>query len=257
MSFTPSYAYIHSSTSSQVELVDLAGLTKLDSPPTVRITGGQQPSATGLDRVMGDLIVPVSGHEGHVLIDNPADKQVYSYMEGMNAPMGSFDTYGATPRAVLVVDRSIKETAPGVYRATTKIPNPGQYRVVVRDAETNVVHCFDLRTAASTDTGRREGAGVQILSTEREIDVGSRLLLRFMITDASGSPAGDVGDVTVVLTPSSGIGNERVAAMPRPDGSYEASLLFREPGSYLAYVTAPSLSITASDVPPVMLRAVP
>ncbi len=255
VSFTPSYAYIHSSKSAQVELVDLSGLSKAEDLPTVQIAGGQQTSGTDQRRVATDLIVPVSGHGGHVLIDNPEEKQVYSYMEGMNAPMGSYDTYGATPRAVLVVDRSIKETAPGVYSATMKVPNPGQYRVVVRDAEANVVHCFDLRTVASTASGPRTGLAVRILSTEREVDVGGTLLLRFTITDASGSALGNAPDVTVVVTPASGIGNERVAAAARPDGSYEASLQFREPGAYLAYITAPSLSISAADNPAVMIGA--
>jgi YVTN family beta-propeller protein len=255
VSFSQSYAYVHSSESSEVELVELAGLSKSDRLPTVRITGGQQASATGGHRVAADLIVPVAGHGGHVLIDNPADKQVYSYMEGMNAPMSSFDTYGATPQALLVVDRSIKETSPGVYRATAKIPHPGPYRVVVRVAESNVVHCFDLQTADAKDTNRQARATVQILSTEREVEVGATLLLQFEITDVSSS--GDTSDVTVVLTPRSGLGNERFAAKPRPDGSYEAALQFSEPGTYLAYVTAPSLSITAADAPPITITALP
>jgi hypothetical protein len=43
-------------------------------------------------------------------------------MEGMNAPMGNYKTYGHQARAVTVVDRSLKEVEPGVYAGKVRIP---------------------------------------------------------------------------------------------------------------------------------------
>ena len=59
------------------------------------------------------------------------DKTVYFYKEGMAAPMGSFSNYGCQPRAVLVVDRSLRERgSPGVYETTVRLRKPGEYDVV-------------------------------------------------------------------------------------------------------------------------------
>ena len=46
---------------------------------------------------------------------------VYYYKEGMAAPMGSFSNYGRRPRAVRVVDRSLREQSPGIYRTEARL----------------------------------------------------------------------------------------------------------------------------------------
>ena len=48
---------------------------------------------------------------------NPADQAIYYYMEGMLAPMGSFNNYRREPKAVLIVDRSLRERAGRVFDA--------------------------------------------------------------------------------------------------------------------------------------------
>lgn len=75
------------------------------------------------------------GKSGVTVIDSEEHKVVaqipfiYYYMEGMTAPMGSFKNYGRVPRAVRVVDRSLRETAEGVYSARARIPKRGKYDV--------------------------------------------------------------------------------------------------------------------------------
>lgn len=45
------------------------------------------------------------------------------YSEGMAAPMGDFQNYQRVPRAVMVVDRSLREEALGVYSTTERPAN--------------------------------------------------------------------------------------------------------------------------------------
>ena len=62
---------------------------------------------------------------GAVVAANRADKTVYYYAEGMMAPIGSFLNSSREPLAVRIVDRSIKETAPGFYSAEVEFSRPG------------------------------------------------------------------------------------------------------------------------------------
>ena len=56
-----------------------------------------------------------------MLVANPADKMIYYYTEGMAAPMGSFQNYKRDPRALLVLDNSLRETERGVYTSNRAI----------------------------------------------------------------------------------------------------------------------------------------
>src|SRR5687768_17680227 len=49
--------------------------------------------------------------------------------EGMAAPMGNFQNYRRIPRAVKVVDRSLREESLGVYSTTARVPKEGVYNV--------------------------------------------------------------------------------------------------------------------------------
>ena len=74
------------------------------------------------------MIVPTP-EQSAVLVANPTDKTIYFYAEGMNAPMGSFQNMGREMRAALAVDRSLRETEPGVYIAHFRLPADGAYDV--------------------------------------------------------------------------------------------------------------------------------
>ena len=71
----------------------------------------------------------------------------YFYMEGMNAAMGSFGSYGHRVQAVTVVDRSLKEVAPGVYAGRLRIPVAGHYDVAFLLENPRVLHCFSADAA--------------------------------------------------------------------------------------------------------------
>ena len=62
-----------------------------------------------------------------VTVANPEDEVIYFYKEGMAAPMGHFRNDGKQPRAVLVVDRSLREVRPGVYETLARMSRAGNY----------------------------------------------------------------------------------------------------------------------------------
>ena len=56
---------------------------------------------------IADSIMP-SGQHAAVYIVNQAVGTIHYYMEGMAASMGAFRNYGREPRALEVVDRSLR-----------------------------------------------------------------------------------------------------------------------------------------------------
>lgn len=64
-----------------------------------------------------------------MFVVNPVDNTTYFYAEGMNAPMSGYNNRGHQARAAIVVDRSLREVAPGVYGSTVKLPAAGKFDV--------------------------------------------------------------------------------------------------------------------------------
>ena len=78
-----------------------------------------------------------------VIVANPVDRVLYYYSEGMAAPMGNFQNYRREPLAVAIVDRSLRETAPGIYSTTVKLPASGHYDVAFLTDSPRIAHCFE------------------------------------------------------------------------------------------------------------------
>ena len=259
VSFSATQAYVHASARSDVTIIDLAQVSRPEAPGPVRVTGGEMaPARSPVQLSVADPIVPVHEHGDHVLIANPGDKSIYYYMAGMNAPMGTFTNYGRVPRAVAVVDRSIRETAPGVYSAKVKVPGSGRYQVAFQLDSPRVVHCFTF--SAQADPSAADGAGndelgLRVVSAAREVKASQSLTIRVAIVDVrTNEPLSGVADLEVMATLPSGLRSERVAAVADGTGTYEAQLRFVTPGIYTVYFAIPSRQLGAGDLPNITLR---
>jgi len=262
VSFTAAYAYVRASRKPDVALFDLAQVGKPDRLSPVNIIGGQTaPDQSQSPLSVADAIIPIHEHGSHVLIANPADQSIYEYMEGMNAPMGSYQNYSRTPRAVQVVDRSIRETAPGVYAANVKVPRSGQYQVAFLLDSPRIVHCFAFQTEASAAAAGSDGAAalkLQILSPAREATAGGTLALQFALADAqTNAPVADIKDITIIATLASGQRTDRYHAESIGNGVYEAKLTLPAAGVYNLYFTIPSRKVGAGDLAPLTLTVKP
>ena len=149
ITFSATLAYIRRRGDANVLMVPLDQIGGEDAPlPIVDFAGGQHPFGRGSRAARADSIVQVPGAHA-VLVANPADRAVYFYKEGMAAPMGHFANYGHEPRSVLVVDRSLRERAGGVYETIARLPHPGVYDVVFFLDAPRVVQCFELVAEAA------------------------------------------------------------------------------------------------------------
>jgi hypothetical protein len=223
-------------------------------------TGGQQPFGRGSRSSLADGIAPAPGGTA-VLVANPADRAIYYYVEGMAAPTGSFHNYGRQPRAVLVVDRGLRERRqPGSYETTARLPGPGRYRIPFFLDAPRVVHCFEVEVAPDPElaAARLRSAPVQVepLAAERRVAAGSEVRLRFRLTDpASGAPATGVGDLLMMAYTVSGDWQTRQLAREVGDGIYEAAFVPPGAGGYAVIVECRSRHLPFHLSPRLLLEA--
>lgn len=249
VAFSRSFAYVRSLGTERVSMIDLTELGKEGTVPVTSFPAGEKAPNVARDLSMADSIIEAPG-EAAVMVVSPADTTVYYYMEGMNTPMGNFRNYGHRPRAAQVIDRSMKEKAPGLYSSTVRLPEPGTYDVIFILDSPTIVHCFNL-TAEKNPLLKYTGPALKIeyLVDQRKVSVGEEVSIRFKLTDPeSGNPRTDLKDVQVLYYNVSGQHRRVVPARHTEEGVYEAALTLPARGGYSVFVSCPSLKVNYNDL---------
>src|SRR6185503_13877373 len=224
VTFTDTFAYVRSLGSTEVNMIRLSTLT--GQPDIAKFPGGQTAPEEASVESSADVMVPAP--EGSsVLVANPADGIIYYYSEGMAAPMGSFQNYRRRPRAVMVVDRSLREVTTGVYTTTTKLPKSGVYDVAFLLDSPRITHCFTAEAKPNPEVPREKKVAVRIeyLNKDKQLRVGEDYKLRFKLVDTTTSrPKSDVSDMRVLTMLSSGAWQKRDFAKSVGEGVYELDI---------------------------------
>jgi hypothetical protein len=229
-------------------MVNLQQLGKETPPPVNSYAAGAEPPGKAPDLGVARGISNAVG-EAEVLVVSPAERTISFYMEGMNAPMGSFRGYGKNPRGVETANRSLKETDPGVYTGRVRVPVAGVYDVAFFLDAPRLVHCFEA-TAEPNPALQKPGTAYELefLVRDRDAPVGDNVAVRFRLDDArTGSGKEGLKDVSVLYYLSPGRYRTEVRAREVGGGVYEATLALREPGAYSVHVGVPSLRIGYDD----------
>jgi len=260
--FSDTLAYVRQRESDSVLMITLAGLGEEGHALSVAdFPGGEHPPILpGQSGGRADAIVRAP-EPGAMLVANAADGAIYYYREGMAAPMGSFQDYGGHPRAVLVVDRSLKERSPGSYETVARMPLPGRYRLAFFLDAPRTVHCFDVIVAADPglEAKRQRERPFEVAPQieSRTLTAGRAAHLRFRITDPATHQAVDgLADVQVMAFLSSGSWQSRLPAHAVGGGLYEADFVPPGAGSYHVAVECPTGRLPFNRSPQVVLRAV-
>ena len=255
VTFTDTFAYVRSSGSTEVSMIRLSTLNA--ETDVVKFPAGQSaPEEAAADMSVADVMVPAP--EGNsVLIANPADGIIYYYAEGMAAPMGSFQNYRRSPRAVMVVDRSLREVTSGVYTTTTKLPKSGIYDVAFLLDSPRVTHCFSAEAKPNPEIAHEKKVAVRIeyLNKDKQLRVGEDYKLRFKLVDTATSKAkSDVNDVRVLTMSSSATYQKRDFAKSVGDGVYELDIKVPQTGLYLIFVESRSQGVSFRQLPYLTLQ---
>jgi YVTN family beta-propeller protein len=250
--FTARYAYLRATQSEKISLIELGQLGSGKISPVDVTVGRQPPSSSPQDIGVSDMLAPTP--EGNaVMVANSPDQMLYYYVEGMMAPMGTFTNYKRRPRALLVLNRSLSETAPGVYSTPIKLTAAGRYDVPVIIDQPRLVNCFQLEVAPSVE-GEETRAGksitVEHLFKDKRFKPQEESSLRFRITDPlTKEPVGGLTDVQVLVFEPPGIWQQRQWAKEVEKGVYEVMQTFPREGQYKVMVRVSSRGTSYADLP--------
>ena len=256
VTFTQAYAYVRGLASPKVTMINLSSLGEGRTPITQGFDAG--PAAP---RQAGDLPLAqglaVARDENSVFVVNPVDNTTYFYAEGMNAPMSGYANRGSNARAALVIDRSLREVAPGVYSSTVKLPAAGNFDVAFLLNQPQIIHCFSTEVAAAPDAAHRRTPRVEFLMDRPVVQQGSPFVARFRLLEGTGEPRKGVRDLSLryFLAPSSRARNSEVEEVG--DGIYQAPLHLSEAGAWYLHVQAPSLGDAFAEKNYTSLRVLP
>jgi YVTN family beta-propeller protein len=258
VSYTRGFAYVRLLDSERVTMVNLGTLGRGKEPTVQGFAAGAAPPGLTADLVLADGISAASA-EAAVFVVSPSDNTTYFYMEGMNAPSSNYLARGTQARAITVVDRSLKEVAPGVYAGRVKLPAAGRFDVAFQLDSPRLLHCFSAEVMPDPVlAGARRSAGVEYLVGSRVVPSGQTLALRFRLSEpGTGQPRAGVTDAHVVYYRSPGRSRTDVAARELGGGVYEALLPLAEAGAYYVHARAPSLRMPPEDLPFLTLLAQP
>ena len=254
VAFTRAFAYVRSLSDERVAMINLLSLGRGNKPSVQFFAAGAVPPKAAGELPLADTLAPAIG-DAAVMVVNPADNTVYYYMEGMNAPMGNYQSYGASARAVTVIDRSLKETEPGVYTSKVRIPVAGRYDVAFLLEQPRLVNCFSLE--AKEDpllAAQRKRIVVEYLVKSREVPLGKAVPVRFTVRTEGGEPQTGLKDLRVLsfLVPGQHR-NETIAREVQP-GVYEAPVAIPEHGAYQINVASKQLNKDFKDLANLTVR---
>jgi YVTN family beta-propeller protein len=253
ITFTKQFAYVRSSGSEFVSMIKLADLGK--EAALSRFPAGQKAPKESAASSLANAIV-AAPEEGAVLVANPSDKMIYYYTEGMAAPMGSFQNYRRIPKALLVLDNGLRETARGIYSTTIRLDTPGFYDAVLLLDSPRAVHCFDFTVDEdpAQPKPKREPLVAQQLTNESPV-AGESYKLRFRIIETSAGVAkANLNDLGVLVYLAPGIWQDRLPAKPIANGAYEINFIPPQPGVYYVHFRIPSLDVPISQIMPLVLE---
>ena len=255
LAFTDSYVYVRSRGSEHVTLIPLSEVGSTSQ--TAEFPAGEAAPGALAEGLASPVAPSLDGASAFVA--NPADRRVYYYQEGMAAPMGSIEGYGKTPKAAMVLDRSIHETAPGVYSVALRLPKPGVYDVPLFVDAPSMSHCFDYTVQVNPLLKKEKLDPVYLRAVKNNLQVkpGEPAQLQFTLIDPETmKPRDGIRDVEVTVLLAEGLRQMRFSADPVGEGLYQFTFTPPKDGVYYAMVQIPSLKVKANQLPYLMIRAI-
>lgn len=252
VTFTRLYAYVRGTESEKFSLIEMSDVKKGKFAPINIQAGRLAPSTSPKDIGVADMIQPTP--EGNaVMIANAPDQMIYYYVEGMMVPMGTFQNYKRRPRGLILIDRSLAETAPGVYSSQVKLNSAGTFDVPMFFDQPRITNCFEAKVGDSPFGERLKGqvtTSVEPMFKGNQYSLGRPVSLRFKITDSiTGQIISGLKDVQVLIFEPPGIWQKRVWANEVSAGLYEVTEQLPHEGSFRVMTQIESRGIRYASLP--------
>ncbi|MBU4162569.1 MAG: YncE family protein [Alphaproteobacteria bacterium] len=249
--FSRSYGYVRSLANNTVSMIRLADIGGSEQVVISNFQAGERPPKDSPHLLPSDLFA-TAVTEASTLVVSPGDANVFYYMEGMNAPMGSFGNYGHRPLSAIVADRTIKEVAPGEYNSTVKIPVEGDYQFILTLDSPQMIECFDFAAALNPELASDE-LPLRIAYDNRGgmlTPAGEEVKIHFTLNDtAKGGAPYEGTDVKVLTFRAPGQDRTEHAVKSLGDGKYEFAFTPEVSGAYYMYPSVASAGLDYSKLP--------
>lgn len=242
VSFTTRFAYVRGVDSASFSLIDLAGLERERDAVTLLAAsdiqaGLARPAANPEAIGVAPMIAPLPDGKGALIASAP-ERRLFYYVEGMLAPMGTFDNYRRRPRAVMVLDRSLRESSPGTFETTFTLPEPGAYDVAVLLDQPQLAHCLTVHVERGAMTAAEAATDILVEPMPPvQHAAGRHARVAFRLTDASGAAVRRRRDVRVVIFAPPGLWQTTVWLMEEVPGVYGAEVDLPGAGTFTAALT--------------------
>jgi DNA-binding beta-propeller fold protein YncE len=252
IAFSRGYAYVRGRASADFALLELDQLRQgRIEPVSIRAEQGASAPAGDTDAV-ADMTAPTPDGAGAMLA-SAAGRTIYGYAEGMMAPAGTLNAYGHRLRGLLVLDRSLTETAPGTYATTVRVSRSGHFDVPVLIDRPRLIHCFRTEIAPSEAAGQQVGRAslrIERLYADTALTPGIASRVAVRIADAAtGEPVLGLADVRALAFEPPGTWQQRQRARDTGEGIYAAEWVFPRPGVYDVSLSIPSRGIGFAHLP--------
>lgn len=231
--FTALYVYVRALDSDQVALFPLAQLP--DAQPQY-IPAGTAPVSAMPGLGIASTMTPNYERSGAFFVV-PAERTVYHYMEGMNAPDSSLRAFGHTPLAVTVVQRGLRELARGEYAASFVVPSSGRMVLALAADAPRIRACFGVTVSEPPRAVGDADLRVRWLDDAAiSADSGAVVSLRFRVERRDGQPASAVR-LNARIVPGQGGGGERwPVEHDARSGEYRVRGRLLAPGGYYVHI---------------------
>jgi len=249
--FSRAFGFVRSLSNSTVSMIRLADIGGEGQITVSEFEAGDRPPKDSPYLLPADLFA-TAVTEASTIVVSPGDANVFYYMEGMNAPMGSFGNYGHRPLSAMVADRTIKEASPGEYVSTVKIPADGNFQLILTLDTPQMIECFDFAAAVNPNLARDE-LPLRIAYETRggalaTVDKESKILFALNDTAKGGAPyTGD--DVTVLTFRAPGQDRQEHPVKSLGGGKYEFAFTPNKSGAYYIYPSVRSKGLDYSKLP--------
>jgi YVTN family beta-propeller protein len=255
--FTRRYAYVRGIESEKFSLLDLNEL-RLGRFAPVDIQAGQRPASAEPKEIGVAAMIAPTPEGNAAMIANAPDRTIYYYAEGMMAPMGTFSNYKRMPHALMILDRSLTETAPGVYAAHVKLTKGGRFDVPVLIDQPRLVNCFQVTVAEQPGAKKAiGGAAVQVEAQfdEGEISPRKAIILKFKIIDSiSKAHITGLSDARALVFEPPGVWQQRHSLKELGNGVYALDQSFPHAGLFNVMLEIPSQGLHYADLQPHSVR---
>ncbi len=254
LGFSDKLAFIRHAGSDTVLMVPFESLGKAGAISAADFTGGNHAPGEMQHLAAADGIVQYSSEDG-VIVANPGDRAVYLYMEGMAAPMGNFSNFGESPRAVMVMERNLRERKPGDYETAIRLPAAGDFDMALFVDSPRIEQCIDFvveKPAGAPEA--RQLPKLELLSQSTPAP-GKLVEVRFRLSEsAGGRPIEGLAGLVVLLVGPGAVWQSRQEAAHIGAGIYAAQFQPSDAGIYLIYAAAPAAGLDFQQYGTVRVR---